>query len=901
MPEWKKEIRQRLTGLALEPTREAEIVEELSQHLDDRYAELRSSGATQAEASRIAVADLSDSKLLARELRRVEKQVTGDNIVLGSRRKNMIADLRQDLRYGSRMLRKNPAFTLVAVLTLALGIGANTAIFSVVSGVLLRPLPYSSPERLVQFWETNPLKGWTQATVAPANLFDWQEQNQSFEDIAAYMGSDTKEAGMSNLFLTGEGEPERVRGLHVTGNLFSVLGVSAARGRTFTPEETLAGNHRVAVLSHDLWLRRFGGDPSIVDQTISINGANRTVIGVMPDGFYFPAKEVELWVPMGWEHAQIARLRRPHFLRAIGRLKPGVSIEQARSDMTSIATVLEGQYPDTNTQMGVGLGRLQEWIVGDSRPALLVFLAAVGLVLLIACANVSSLLLARAESRKKEIAIRVALGAGRWRIIRQLLSESLLIALIGGAIGIFLAVWARKLLLALGARHIPRLHEISLDAAALGFTLGITLLAAVLAGLLPAWQVSRQELTSSLKDGQKGAGGSQRSGMRSLLVVSEIALSFMLVIGAGLLIKSFIRLVRVDPGIDPNNVLTLRLDLPGSRYPEDHQQRAFFEEIERRISGLPGVESVGATTCLPLEGYKWTGDATVEGHPAEDYLRELRHKEVTPGYFRTLKIPLLAGREYDGRDTANSPKMAVVNEAFARWAFPNEDPIGRRVKFTKPAIDSPWYQIIGVVRGEKQDGLDKEIRPEVYEAQSQNTQSQLVMVVRTSGDPMNLAGAVREEIRAVDRDLPPYDIKRMSEVLSASFAKQRFTVMLLGVFAALALGLAAIGIYGVIAYSVTQRTYELGLRRALGAQSGDVLKLVGGQVVRLAVTGIGLGLAASIALTRLIASLLFDVSATDPTTFAVVALLLGAVALLAAGIPARRAVRVDPMVALRYE
>ncbi len=901
MPDWKKEIRRRLNGLALEPTREAEIVEELSQHLDDRYAELRSGGATQAEASRIASADLSDSQLLARELRRVEKQVTSDNMVLGSRRRNMIADLRQDLGYGLRMLRKNPGVTLVAVVTLALGIGANTAMFSVVNGVLLRPLPFGDPGRIVEFWETNPLKGWTQATVAPANLFDWQERNESFEDIGAYMGSDSKEAGLANVFLTGDGEPERLRSLYVTGNLLSVLGVSAAQGRTFTPEETFAGNHRVVVLSHDLWQRRFGGDPSIVDQTISINGANRTVIGVMPDGFYFPNKEVDIWLPMGWEQARVAQLRRPHFLRAIGRLKPGVSIDQARSEMTSIAAVLEGQYPDTNTRMGVGLGPLQEWIVGDSRPALLVFLAAVGLVLLIACANVSSLLLARAESRKKEIAIRVALGAGRWRIIRQLLSETVLLALLGGTVGLLLAVWAKKLLVSLGPRQIPRLQEINLDGAAFGFTLGITLLAALLAGLLPAWQVSRNELTSTLKEGQKGAGGSQRSRLRSLLVVAEIALSFMLVIGAGLLIKSFIRLVQVDPGIDPNNVLTLKLDLPGSRYPESRQQAAFFEEVERRIAALPGVESVGATSCLPLDGYSWTGDATVEGRSPEDYLRELRHKEITPGYFRTLKIPLLAGREYDQRDKGDSPPVAVVNEAFARWAFPNEDTLGRRVKFSKPTIDSPWYSIIGVVRGEKQDGLDKEIRPEVYQVQGVNTQSRMRIVVRTSGDPMNLAGGVREEIRAVDRDLPPYDVKPMTEVLRASFAKQRFTVLLLGVFAALALGLAAIGIYGVIAYSVTQQTYEIGLRRALGAQSGDVLKLVGGQVVRLAVTGIGLGLAASVALTRLIASLLFDVSATDPATFAVVALLLGTVALLAASIPARRAVKVDPMVALRYE
>lgn len=520
---------------------------------------------------------------------------------------------------------------------------------------------------------------------------------------------------------------------------------------------------------------------------------------------------------------------------------------------------------------------------------------------MIACANVSSLLLVRADSRGKEIAIRVALGAGRGRIIRQLLSETVLLALLGGGLGVLLAVWARKLLLALGPHQIPRLSEINLDGAALGFTLGVTLLAALLAGLLPAWQVSRHELTDALKDGQKGAGGSQRSRLRSLMVASEIALSFVLVIGAGLFIKSFVRLIQVDPGIDPDNVLTLRLDLPESRYPEERQQVAFYDEVERRIAGLPGVESVGATTCLPLAGYKWTGDATVEGATADDHLRELRHKEITPGYFRTMKIPLLSGREYDDRDTANSPMVAVVNEAFARWAFPDEDPIGRRVKFTKPTIDSPWYSVIGVVRGEKQDGLDKEIKPEVYELHRQSAQTQMLMVVRTVGDPMNLLGAVREEIRSIDPNLPPYDIKPMTEVLGASFAKQRFTTTLLGVFAALALGLAAVGIYGVISYSVTQRTYEIGLRRALGAESRDVLKLIVGQLMRLVLAGIGAGLAASIALTRLIASLLFNVSATDPVAFAAVAVLLIAVALLAGCVPARRAVKVDPMVALRYE
>lgn len=807
----------------------------------------------------------------------------------------------QDLRLGTRMLFKHPSFSAVAVLTLALGVGANTAIFSVVNGVLLRPLPYAQPERLVQFWETNPLKGWTQATVAPANLFDWQKRNQSFEDIAAYMGADTKEAGLSNMFLTGGDEPERLRGLYVTGNLFSVLGVDAARGRTLSEEETWAGNHRVVVLSHSLWQRRFGGDPSIVGQTISLNGTNRTVVGIMPEGFYFPTREVELWTPMGWEQSQIATLRRPHFLRAIGRLKSGVSSEQARADMTLIAGALEGEYPDTNTKMGVGLGPLHDWIVGDSRPALLVFLAAVGLVLLIACANVANLLLARAEARRKEMAIRAALGAGRGRIIRQLFTESLVLALLGGAIGVLVAVWAKELLLAIAPRGIPRLDEVKLDGATLGFTLVITLLAALVAGLLPAIQVSRHDLTDTLREGQKGSGGSRRARLRSVLVVSEVALSFMLVIGAGLLIRSFARLVQVDPGCDPANVLTLSVELRGSKYPEGRQAIEFFEQAERRLGALPGVESVGASTRLPLQGYNWTGDATVDGREPDDYLREVRHKQMTSGYLRTMRIPLLNGREYDDRDTATSPPVIVVNDVFARWAYPNQDPIGKRVKFSKPTIESPWYSIIGVARGEKQDGLNKEVKPEVYEIHRQNAQSRMMLAVRTTGDPMKLAGAVREEIRAMDRDLPPFDIRPMTEVLNLSLATQRFTMLLLGIFAALALSLAAIGIYGVIAYSVTQRTHEIGIRRALGAGTSDVVKMIAREALVLAGSGIVVGVAASIAVTRLISGLVFGVSVTDPTTFVAVAVLLAAVAFIAAFVPARRAIKVDPMIALRYE
>jgi len=807
----------------------------------------------------------------------------------------------QDLRLGARLLVKKRSFSVVAILTLALGVGANTAIFSVVNGILLRPLPYREPGRLVQFWESNPLKGWTQATVAPANLFDWQARNQSFEDIAAYSGSQTKDAGLSNFFLTGSGEPERIEGLFVTGNIFSVLGVDAAIGRSLTDEETLQGKHRVVVLSHGLWQRRFGGDPSIVGQAIPINGVNRTVVGVMPENFYFPVKEVELWTPMGWDPKQIATLRRPHFLRAVGRLKQGVSMEQARADLASIASQLESEYPDTNTQMGAGIGPLHEWLVGDSRPALLVFLAAVGLVLLISCANVANLLLARAEGRKKEVAIRAALGASRIRIIRQLFTESLVLALTAGSLGILAAIWAKDLLLRMAPARIPRLNEIRLDGSVLGFTLGITIVAALIAGLIPAIQVARRDLTDALKEGQKGAGGSGRARLRSLLVVTEIALSFALVIGAGLLIRSFNRLTAVNAGADINNVLTFKLQLPGAKYPDGTQAVAFFDDLERRLATIPGIESAGAAAKLPLQSYNWTGDATVDGRAADDFLREIRHVEVTPSYFRTMRIPLLMGREYDDRDNANSPPVIVVNDAFARWAYPDQDPIGRRVMFSKPTNPSPWCTIIGVVRGEKQDGLDKEVRAQVYNLHRQNPQNQMVVAVRTTGEPLAMIGAVREEIRALDRDLPPFEIKPMTEVLSNSFATQRFTTVLLGTFAALALGLAAIGIYGVISYTVTQRTHEIGVRRALGATTQDILKSVALDAAKLAAAGIAVGLAASFALTRFIAGLLFNVSVTDPATYIIVALILGAVALVAACIPARRAIKVDPMVALRYE
>jgi putative ABC transport system permease protein len=809
--------------------------------------------------------------------------------------------LLQDLRYGARMLLKQPGFTAVAVITLALGIGANSAIFSVVNGVLIKPLPYRDPDRLVQFWESNPLKNWTQNVVAPANLFDWQKQNRVFEEIAAYMGSDKKGPTLSGLQMESDGEPERIKALYVTGNIFSTLGANASIGRTLREEETWEGKHTVAVLSYGLWRRRFGADPNIVGQKIMFNGRSREVVGVMPPDFYFPSKEAEMWSPMGWNYAEIAKLRRPHFLRAVGRLKPGVTLEQARAEMKAIASRLEQQYPDTNTQMGVGVGPLKEWIVSDVQLPLMVFMAAVAFVLLIACANVVNLSLSHSAARSREIAVRSALGAGRGRIVRQLLTESLLLALTGGVIGSLLALWLKDILVTFSPRDIPRLDEIRLDWRVLGFTVGVTLLTTLLTGLAPALQSSKPNLTSSLKEGGQKGGVGQGSRMRGALVVAEIALALVLVVGAGLMIRSFGQLQKVDPGFDPNNVLSLSVSLPESKYPEDAQQRAFFDQAEQRIRRLPGVVAVGSTTTPALTGYTWTSDATIDGRPPEDYPREIRHKVITPDYFRAMGVTLLKGRFFNESDNDKSQPVTIVNATLARRHFPGEDPIGKRIKFSKPQLKGPWQTIIGVVNDEKQDGLGAKVEHETYQSYLQNAQGQMTLIVRAAMDPQSLAGAIREEIRALDRSLPLYDIKTMRVAIYESLARERFITLLLVVFAALALLLASVGIYGVMSYSVTQRTHEIGVRMALGAQTRDVLKLVVAQGGMLAAAGVAMGMVSAFALTRLMKTLLFGVSATDPATYIVVALLLTIVALLACYVPARRAAKVDPMVALRTE
>jgi putative ABC transport system permease protein len=810
-------------------------------------------------------------------------------------------NLWQDLRYSARMIAKKPGFTFVAVITLALGIGATTAIFSIVNAVLINPLPFHEPDRLAQFWETNPLKNWTQAPIAPANLFDWQAQNQSFTDIAAYMGSDNRGPGLTGLQLNTGDQPERLNGLYVTGNIFSVLGVNALIGRTLLEEETETDKSLVVVLSHGLWKRRFGGDPSIIGQKITLNGRDREVVGVMSPDFYFPSPEVEIWLPMGWNQKQMAALRRPHFLRAVGRLKSGVTVDQAQQELTAIAAGLEKQYPDINEQMGVGVGPFKEWIVSDVQFSLIVLLAAVGFVLAIACANVANLLLARAASRAREVAIRSALGAKRSRIIYQLLTESLLLALLGGATGLLIALWGKDLLIALNPGNIPRLDEIQLDWRVLVFTTGATLLTTLLTGLAPALQSSNPHLASTLKEGGQKGAASQSSRLRNALVIAEIALAIVLTVGAGLMIRSFLKLQEVSAGFDPNNILTFNVSLPSTLYPENNKVQDFYTQAEQRIRNLPGVEEVGATTKLPLTGYRWTGDMTIEGRPPEEYVREVRHKEITPNYFRAVGLPLVSGRFFNESDNDKGQPVVIINSALARRYFPGEDPVGKRLKGGKPEEDDPWEIIIGVVGDEKQEGLSAEVKPEIYQSYLQSPENNMAIVVRTTTDPKSIVGAIREEIRGIDRNLPLYDIKTMNEVVYESLARERFITMLLIIFAFLALALAAIGIYGVIAYSVAQRTHEMGIRMALGASRNSVLKLVVWQGMKLALGGVTVGLLASFALTRLMASLLFDVSASDPATFTLVAVLLAIVALVACFVPARRATKVDPMVALRYE
>ncbi|HYO99377.1 MAG TPA: ABC transporter permease [Pyrinomonadaceae bacterium] len=796
----------------------------------------------------------------------------------------------QDLRYGARMLVKHRGFTFVAVLTLALGIGANSAIFSVVNAVLLKPLPYKDPNGIVYLWERLPQGG--EGSVSVPNLRDWQEQNDVFEHIAAY------EQG--NFSLQGSDLPERSAGASVTANFFDVLGVAPKRGRAFVAGEDTAGKNRVVVLSDQLWQRNFGSDPRIVNREVLIGGENYTVVGVMPPGFQFPSRTTELWVPLVFSD-QHATSRGTHAFSSVARMKPGVTLEQAQEQMNVIARRLEQQYPDQQTKRGIIVGRLQEEIVKSVRPALLILLGAVGFVLLIACTNVANLLLARAAARRREIAIRTALGAGRARLVRQFLTESVLLSVAGGLVGLLVAKWSIDALLTLTTGVLPRAAEVGLDARVLGFTMLLSLVTGIVFGLAPALQTSRADVQDALKDGGTSGSSPRANWLRSILSVAQIASAIVLLVGAGLLVKSFVRLQGVESGVSPENVLTMRITLPAAKYETTEAATTFYTQLLERVSALPGVEAAGAINLLPVQRSGTNGNVQIVGDPPDPAGQAplVEYRTATPDYFRALGIPLVAGRFFEPAARERVP-VAIVNQTFVRVILNGRDALGKQIQ-----NDGTPIQIVGVVRDVKQTGLTTPPRPEMFlpynspfwSGMTQN----MSLVVRASSDPAALAQAIRREVFAVDPAQPVYNVLTMEQVLDESISRQRLNMTLLSIFAALATLLSTIGIYSVMSYLVTQHTREIGIRMALGAQPKDVLKLVLGQGLMLTLIGVVIGVAGALALTRLMETLLFGVRATDPLTFVGVSLLLTCVALLACYIPARRAMRVDPMVALRYE
>ncbi len=880
------ELWRRLLFLLRRGQLDRELEEEMRLHLDMKIEENVGRGMSPEQARYAALRQFGNQTLL----REVSREMWG---------LRSLETLWQDLRYGVRMLVKNPGFTLVAVLTLALGIGANTTIFSVVNAVLLRPLQYPNAERIVAVQELNEKSSRVQVT--PANFLDWRAQNTVFEHLAAIF---TRTANL----IVGD-ESERIDLAMTSADFFQVFGVQPQLGRFFLPEEERAGHDPVAVISYGLWQRRFGGDPALIGKSIMLDGQAYTVIGIAPAGFQYPDK-TEAWIPPFQQvptisaQMNIERARGFGFLSAVGLLKPHVSVKQAHDEMTLITARLRQQYPDTNNKRFNRVVSLQTHLVGESSAALLLLLGAVALVLLIACANVANLLLARAASRHKEIAVRLALGATRLRLVRQLLVESVLLALLGGAVGLLLGWWGVDLMRGLLPVDFPRAQSIGVDLRVLGFALFVSVGTGVVFGLAPALQSTNPDVNESLKESARGtAGGARHNRLRSLLIVSEVALSLMLLIGAGLLFRSFLRLQAVELGFRPQRVLTFRLTPSGANFRQDPQYSAFYSQVAERIETLPGVDAVGVINTLPLVKGPTTA-FRVEGRPllTPDKWPGVNYRSVNPDYFRAINVPILKGRALDAHDNETAPLAVLVNQSLVRRDFAGEDPVGKRINLGGTRDGQPiWFEIVGVVADVRSLELSTEPTPEIYTSYLQDPFAGMSFVVRSAVEPASLVPAVREAARQVDKAQPVAEVREMEQIVSEAAAQPRFNALLLSLFAGVALLLAAAGIYGVMSYSVTQRTHEIGLRMALGAQRWDVLRMVFGQGMKLVGLGMALGLIGAFVVTRLLGSLLYGVGTTDPMTFGGVAVLLALVALTACYIPAQRAMKIDPMIALRYE
>jgi len=911
MPNWNHIVREHLAALRLPPEREIEIVEELALHLEAAYEDALADGLSETEAEARALRSY-DWRLLECELSRAEqpgaKRALQPSLELieqtgGMRMESVI----QDLRFGVRMLMKQPGFTLIAALTLALGIGANTAIFSIVRSVLIQPLPFAEPDRLLQaryLTKQDIPQEFLLNLINRRDLVDWRTRGRSFERIGAYRNE--------RLTFSGEAAPELILGVSVTPELLPMLGIQPALGRYFSPED--GRDKRLIVLSDDLWRRRFAANSEIIGQTIRANDDSYVVIGVMPPSFNFPLKprndvrfpsnQMGFWALSGDDLSRESRDDQSY--NVILQLKPGVRAEQAQAEVEMLFAQRIRDNPQPDDPIGVKVVSLKEQTVGEARAILLIVLGGGGLVVLMVCANIASLLLVRADGRRKEMVIRQALGASRSRLVRQMLAESLLLAFLGGAAGALLAAWSLELLLQLSPYHIARLNETRIDAGTLVFTLGATALAGLLCGALPALRSVRVDLNETLKQtaGRASKWRNSLGAPGNLLVTFEIALAVALTLGAGLLLNSFARLMMVDTGVRIKGVSAAVIPLSGNRYPDAASNLAFFRQVIERLEATPGVDAAGTSNGLPLTGVGNALPLDIEGRPrtaANDPAIVATTHVVSAGYLRALDVPLLRGRTLNARDTANAVPVAVINETAAQRFWQDEDPIGKRLSFVLPEGKAVWREIVGIVRSTPHFGIGRKLEPEVYVPVEQEQWPAALLFARSSLPQAELAKVMRQAVAAVDKDQPVWVINSMENLLADSIATQRFSLLLFGGFSALALLLAAMGVYGVVAYTVAERTPEIGIRIALGAQRRDVLRLILAQGLKPVVIGSGAGVIVALALSRMLSSLLYGVTTTDPATFAIVILLLSAVALLACYLPARRATKVDPLTALRHD